>query len=133
MQSAVLHLAACHPAVSMLVRTNAGSFCVLRPPAGEGGWAALRSQIAAAVKAGIFSASQIGWVRGVPRDYPDSLGQMTSGHAAGLEFKAPGKKPKPGQLEKVERISKHGGLGAVVESVDQADSLFTAWAKAHAA
>lgn len=130
-QAGVLRLAAHHPAVSMLVRTNAGSFCILRPPPGQGGWAALRSQISAAVKAGIFSEAQVGWVRGVPRDYPDSLGQMRSGHAVGLEYKAPGKKAKPGQIEKVERISRHGGLGAVVESIDQADALFNAWDKSH--
>ena len=130
-QKGVLHLASAHPAVSMLVRTNSGSFCILRPPPGEGGWHALRAQIAAALEAGIFSGSQVGWVRGVPKDYPDSLGQMKTGHAVGLEFKAPGKKAKPGQMEKVQRISQCGGLGAIVESIDQADFLFSAWSRNH--
>lgn len=126
-QNGVLHLAQKHPAVSILVRTNAGSFCILRPP--PSGWAGLRAQIRAAVNAGIFQESQFGWVRGVPRDYPDSLGQMKSGHAVGLEFKAPGGKAKAGQLEKVQRISEHGGLGAIVESIDQADALFSSWGR----
>ena len=124
-QAGILRLAGVHRAVEMAVRVNAGDFCIVRPPGGD--WGVLRAQIAACVEAGHLSYGQIGWVRGAPADTPDILGVMADGVALAIEAKRPGGRVRSGQRELITRLAETGACAAVLDNIDHADRLFTAW------
>ena len=128
-QAGILRLAGVHHAVELAVRVNAGDFCIVRPPGGD--WRALGAQITRCVDLGLLARGQIGWVRGAPRDTPDILGVMAGGAALAVEAKRPGGSVRSGQRKLITRLAETGACAAVIDGIDHADKLFTAWGKRH--
>lgn len=131
-QAGVIRLCGMHPAVPLAVRVNAGCGVILRPPPGPDGFRRLNAQLDAAIAAGHLMREQVGWVQNAPPGTPDILGMMASGHALGLEVKSPLGRATPAQGSTIQNIIDHGGLGAIVKSVDEVDRLFNNWRKSHA-
>lgn len=131
-QAGVLRLASLHRGVTLAVRANAGGGVVVRPPPGANGWERLHKEIAGARAAGFFAwPNPVAWLRLAPKNTPDVLGVMASGHGMAIEVKKPGGRRDPGQRATIDAVVRAGGLGAFVESVDETNSLFNAWERNH--
>lgn len=64
--------------------------------------------------------------------FPDKFGLLThppnvAGKFFGLELKAPGKKPSPAQISRLQEIEEGGGFAGWADSVETAMDCFDEW------
>ena len=65
-------------------------------------------------------------IRSAPPGTPDIIGWLPGGRFLGIEIKRPGERPRPSQVERLQKINHDGGAGFWVTSVYGAEIILRA-------